>query len=366
MRVRLAFIPLALASSSAFAQPADDPGQFEITNNVVPEQTYELPDARSAGLFDERNPEFYRNAGNLNSGTLNNSRLASDLGNRTIGNARHADRSDRADRADRATRADRADRATLADRARRADIADFATTAGSASSADSATTVAFALRAGTADNADRFDGRTASFYRNASNLNSGTLNNSRLNSDLGNRSIENARTADFAEDAANAGGTTGGQALQIGATRVFSRSRRSGTASQSYSIPTGTTYALIEARCSTRDNDAGSSQHARVELAFNSGFTTPITICEAGRNHSDRDTPVTAGSTQFDIPRGATAVRITQSTIGGDDPSVTSGNLYWFGPNGTASSGGSSGGGGSTIPGGGCTGIGGTICTDLP
>lgn len=332
MRVQLYVLPLLLATTSAFAQSADDPSQFEITNNVVSERDYELPDARSAELFDERNPDFYRNAANLNSGTLNNSRLASDLGNRTIANARRADRADRADRATRADRADRADRATLADRARRADIADFATAAGSASSADSATTVAFALRAGTADNADQLDGRSSSFYRNASNLNSGTLNNSRLNADLGNRTIENAVNAEFAETSGSSvAGSPGGQVIPVGTNGSFSRSDRRGSQTNTFTIPTAATKLLIEASCLTRDNDGPSSQIASVRLQFNGSFTRQITLCTARRNSGDSQVQTDIGSTQLDIPAGATNVTIRQETIGGDDPSQTSGTLYWFG-----------------------------------
>jgi len=81
-----------------------------------------------------------------------------------------------------------------------ADTAGNATTADSATSADNATT---------ADNADKLDGREGSFYRNASNLNTGKIPDGRLPDSITSNISGNAATATNASNADKLDGQEG-------------------------------------------------------------------------------------------------------------------------------------------------------------
>jgi|GEM_PF-2821599 len=115
---------------------------------------------------------------------------------------------DTADRAETATESTSADESAFSsttlssdtsDTSTNAIFAEQASTAASANFANSAETAGradqtnFANRAARSQNSDLLNNRTESFFRDASNLNSGTLGNSRLAADLGNRSISFAR-----------------------------------------------------------------------------------------------------------------------------------------------------------------------------
>jgi|GEM_PF-1385520 len=308
MKTSLLFVPLLFAHTSVYAQPEnDDPSQFEITNNVVEEQSYALPDAERArvsdnsDLFDGRSASFYRDASNLNTGTLNNARLNSDLGERTIANARKADN------------ADFAQNAAVAAIAARASVADFS------------------------ENSGRLEGNSASFYRNASNINAGVLNNVRLNSDLGDRTIGNARNADFAEDVDSAN-LTG--SVQIGQRGVFSKRGYDSGQIRRYNIPSGARTIMIEAVCRTTDNNSfEAAQKARIFLYFDRGFQERLNICYSGRNGDSTDQQTSAVTLQFNIPNEASQIFIRQELRGHHASSVTGGNIYWFGPSGNKQNG---------------------------
>lgn len=311
MKTSLLYIPLLFVHTSVYTQPeVDDPSQFEITNNVVEEQPYALPDAERArisdnsDLFDGRSASFYRDASNINTGTLSNARLNSDLGERTIANARKADS------------ADFAQNAAVAATAARASVADFS------------------------ENAGRLEGNSASFYRNASNINAGVLNNVRLNSDLGDRTIGNARNADFAEET-DTSNLTGGGGVQIGQRGVFSRQSYDGQQLRRYDIPEGASTVMIEAICRTLNNAKNSDARmkARVSIYFNAGFTDQLSLCYSGRNSGDKDHQTSANTVQFDIPNGASQLFVQLELWAQDAPALTGGNIYWFGASGEAQSG---------------------------
>ena len=140
------------ATSASFAQNANLAATASFVSGAIATASFAL----NAGALDNQNGAFYRNADNINAGTLNSGRLAGTY------------------------------------------VIDISGNAGTATSASFATF---------ASNADNLDGNDGTFYRNADNINAGTLNANRL---AGTYTIDiagnaaTATTASFATNAANA------------------------------------------------------------------------------------------------------------------------------------------------------------------
>ena len=208
--------------------------------------------AANADLLDGQDGTFYRNANNINAGTLNANRLSGTYTIDISGSAQTANSANTATSASYAATASIAQTALVVTSASYASFAEdannldgndgtyyrnasnmsagtlptgrlsgsytinisgSATTANSATSASFATTAANATSASYVQNADQLNGQTGAYYRNADNLNAGTVNVNRLsgtyNIDISGsaQTAQNAQTAissSFASTAANA------------------------------------------------------------------------------------------------------------------------------------------------------------------
>jgi hypothetical protein len=141
------------ATSASFAQNANLAATASFISGAIATASF----AVNAGALEGQNGAFYRNADNINTGTLGSGRLAGSYSIDITGNA------------------------------------------GTATSASFATFAA---------NADNLDGNDGTYYRNADNINAGTLNVNRL---AGTYTIDiagNAATATSASFATNAANTT--------------------------------------------------------------------------------------------------------------------------------------------------------------
>ena len=206
--------------------------------------------ASNADNLDGQGGSYYRNASNINAGTLNDARLPNTITSNITGNAATADVADRVEEnltirffaaGNTGTTPD-SEVVYNGDNARSIDIRDtdsataiLDVAAGDGLSEPTPNTLTVdssvarinsgyamaanrttKLNAGSADNADKLDGQESSFYRNASNLNAGTISDSRLPDTISSNitgSAAFATTSGLANDANQLGGETPGYYL---------------------------------------------------------------------------------------------------------------------------------------------------------
>lgn len=199
-------------------------GQFSFSETYsTPQQLFtaiKTLDSNASGLnadtLDGQHGSYYLNASNINAGTIADTYLPATISSDITGNAATATLATTADSADNADKLDgqhgsfyrnasNINAGTIADTYLPATISsDITGNAATATSANYATNAGYASYADSAGDASTLGGQNGSFYRNASNINAGTIADTYLPATISSDITGNAATATFADSADNA------------------------------------------------------------------------------------------------------------------------------------------------------------------